>query len=108
MGLKIRLRRHKNIPILKIVGDVVGESVRKIPEKIQSLLERDTNTVIIDLSDISSMDSNGLGMFVYSWKQLDSQKKKLLFLNPNDYVRTLFEGSNLHRIFTIIDSLEAL
>jgi anti-sigma B factor antagonist len=108
MGVRIKLRKHNGIPVLQVSGDLVGEEVRKVSEKITKLAEGDAVTVVVDVSELNSVDSHGLGMFVFSWKLLDSQDKKLLFLNPSEYIKNLFEGSNLHKVFTIIDSLEGL
>jgi anti-sigma B factor antagonist len=108
MGLRIKMKKHNGVPVMLLSGAAVGEDVRKVSEKINRLAEGDSSTVVIDLSDLDSVDSNGLGMFVFSWKLLDSQQKKLLFLNPTGFVKNLFEGSNLHKVFTIIDTLEGL
>jgi anti-sigma B factor antagonist len=108
MGLRIRMKKHNATPVLQLSGNAVGEDVRKISEKISGLAEGDWSTVVIDISNLDSVDSNGLGVFVFSWKLLESKGKRLLFLNPNGFVKDLFEGSNLHKVFTIIDSLEGL
>lgn len=108
MSLKIKMRKHNDLPVLQLSGSAVGEDVRKISEKISSLADGDWTTVIMDISDLESVDSNGLGAFVFSWKLLESKSKKLLFVNPNGFIRDLLTGSNLHRVFTIVDSMEGL
>jgi len=108
MGLRIKLRKHNNMPVLQLSGSAVGEDVRKISEKISELADGDAPTVIMDIADLESVDSNGLGAFVFSWKLLDSKHKKLLFVNPTAFIKDLLEGANLHKVFTIVDSMEEL
>jgi anti-anti-sigma factor len=96
------------MPVLQLSGSAVGEDVRKISEKISELADGNAATVIMDIADLESVDSNGLGAFVFSWKLLDSRDKKLLFVNPNSFIKDLLEGANLHKVFTIMDSMEGL
>jgi anti-anti-sigma factor len=108
MSLKLKMRKHNDVPILVLSGDAVGQDVSKVAEKINDLVEGGITTIVIDCSELKSVDSHGLGMFVFSWKLMDSQKRRLVFLNPSEFVKNLFEGSNLDKVFTIIDSLEAI
>jgi anti-anti-sigma factor len=108
MSLKLRMRKHNDIPILLLSGDAVGQDVSKVAEKINDLVESGNTTIAIDCSELNAVDSHGLGMFVFSWKLMDSQKRRLLFVNPSEFVKNLFEGSNLDRVFTIIGSVEEL
>jgi anti-anti-sigma factor len=108
MSLRIKIKKHGDVPIIHLSGDAVGEEVSKVSEKVRDLMQTDAATIVVDCSDLASVDSYGLGMFVFSWKVLDEQKRRLVFLNPSPFVKNLFEGSNLDKVFTIIDSIEAL
>jgi anti-anti-sigma factor len=108
MRLKLRMRKHNDVPIIVLSGDAVGQDVSKVAEKITALIEDGAATIAVDCSALNAVDSHGLGMFVFSWKLMDARKRRLVFMNPSDFVKNLFEGSNLHRVFTIVDSVEAL
>lgn len=108
MSLKLRMRKHNDVPILVLSGDAVGQEVSKVAEKINDLVETGITTIAIDCSELNSVDSHGLGMFIFSWKLMDSQKRRLLFMNPSEFVKTLFESSNLDKVFTIVGSVEDL
>jgi anti-anti-sigma factor len=102
------MRKHNDVPILVLSGDAVGQEVSKVAEKINDLVETGITTIAIDCSELNSVDSHGLGMFIFSWKLMDSQKRRLLFMNPSEFVKTLFESSNLDKVFTIVGSVEDL
>jgi anti-anti-sigma factor len=108
MSLKLRMRKHNDIPILVLSGEAVGQDVSKVAEKINDLVESGNTTIAIDCSELSTVDSHGLGMFIFSWKLMDSQKRRLLFMNPSAFVKNLFESSNLDKVFTVIGSVEEL
>jgi anti-anti-sigma factor len=108
MSLRLRMRKHHDVPIIALSGDAVGQDVSKVAEKINDLAEGGTTTIVIDCSELTAVDSHGLGMLIFSYKLMDSQKRRLLFLNPSEFVKDLFENSNLDRVFTIIGSLEEI
>jgi anti-anti-sigma factor len=108
MNLKLKMKKHNDIPILVLSGNAVGQDVCKVAEKIESLIKSGTKTIAIDCENLDSIDSHGLGMFVFSWKLMEAQKRKLVFLNPSEFIKNLFEGANLDRVFTIIASIEEL
>ncbi len=108
MSLKLKMKKHNDIPILVLSGDAVGQDVSKVAEKIESLIKSGAMKIAIDCEELDSIDSHGLGMFVFSWKLMEAQKRKLVFLSPSEFIRNLFEGANLHRVFTIVASVEEL
>jgi anti-sigma B factor antagonist len=108
MGLKIKTKKHGDIPVVEIIGEAVGQDVVKISKKLESYLTENALKVIVDLSETTVVDSYGLGVFVFSWKQFDSRDRQLVFYNPQGYVRELFEGTNLDKVLKITDSLEGL
>jgi|WetSurMetagenome_2_1015567.scaffolds.fasta_scaffold351031_2 anti-anti-sigma factor len=108
MGLKIKTQKHGEIPVIKIIGEAVGRDVAKISKKLDSYLNSADPVIAVDLSETYVIDSYGLGVFVFSWKQFASQKKQLVFVNPQGFVKNLFDGTNLTKIINIVDSLDSL
>ena len=98
MRLKIRMKKHNATPVLQLEGNATGEDVRKISQRMSILSEGDFSTVVIDLSELETVDSNGLGVFVFSWKLLQSKSKRLLFFDPRGFVKELFEGAAFDKV----------
>jgi anti-anti-sigma factor len=108
MSLKIKVKKHGDIPVIGIEGEAVGREVVKISKKLDSYLKTTDPVIAVDLSETEIIDSYGLGVLVFSWKQFASQKRQLVFVNPQGFVKNLFDGTNLTKIINIVDSLEAL
>jgi anti-anti-sigma factor len=108
MSIKIRIKKHKNIPVVKIDGDMVGSSSGMLSSKFESLIGDNAPVVAVDMSGTSSLDSSALGVFVFAWKQLTAKNRKLVFVCPQGFVRSLFESTNLGKVFPIVDSVEEL
>ncbi|MEB3118546.1 MAG: STAS domain-containing protein [Limnothrix sp.] len=62
---------------------------------------------LLDLSQVSSIDSSGLSAFIAGFKLARQQGGALLFCAPSDPVRMVFEIAQLDRVFPIYESQAA-
>ena len=108
MSIKISVRKCREIPVVGIVGELSGESVGKIAARLEKLRKLDNKTIAVDLSRTTFIDSHGLGVFVYCWRQLENEQRNLVFVNPQGFILNMFRNTNLDRLFKVVDSLEAL
>jgi len=104
MSLKLRVRKKGDVPILDIDGEITGKDVGKVAARLDSLRKTNSKTVVVDLSRTLFIDSPGLGAFVYCRKVLQTENKEIVLLNPQGFVRTLLNGTNLDKVFRIIVS----
>lgn len=62
---------------------------------------------LLDLSQVSSIDSSGLSTLIAGFKLARQRGCSLLFCAPSDPVRMVFEIAQLDRVFPIYDSQAA-
>ena len=108
MNFKIKMKKHNNIPIIKLIGEVAAQNIHALSKKLESLIDGNHPIIVVDLNETRYIDSHGLGVFVYSWKMMKNKNKRLVFLNSQEFIRNMFEGTNLHQILTIVDDLEKI
>lgn len=108
MSLKLKIRKAGSTPVLTISGDITGSNVGKISSKLEGIQRVFSGKIAIDLSQTTFIDSHGLGVFVFFFRRFSEEKRQLVFLKPSDFIRDLFTGSNLNKIFTIVDNEESL
>lgn len=108
MSIKIRIRKVKEVPVLELGGDVTGEHIVKITSRLESLIKEHPGSVAVDLTNTTFIDSHGLGAFVYCWRLLHQDKRQLIFINPQTFIRNMFAGTNLDKIFKVVNSDEEL
>lgn len=108
MSLKIKIKKHNDIPVVQIIGQAVGQDVAKISKKLEPYLTSSELKIAIDLTETTAIDSYGLGVFVFSWKQFSLQNRQLIFVNPQGFVRDLFEDTNLDKVLITSESIESL
>ena len=108
MSFRIKIRKTSSAVILSLSGDITGSSVGKISAKLESIQKMFPGTIAIDLSETTFIDSHGLGVFVFFYRRLSEENRRLVFLKPSEFILDLFSGSNLVKIFTIVNSEEEL
>lgn len=108
MSCKISVRKNGAIPVLVVDGDLTGAEIAKVAKKLETIRKGKAAKVAVDLSQTTFIDSHGLGAFVYSWRLLEEEKRQLVFLNPSSFVRNTLNGTNLDKVFIIVESEEKL
>jgi anti-anti-sigma factor len=106
--MKIKAGKTKGYPSLEISGEIIGESASEIAKKLEILRKKDTLPIVVDFSNVTMIDSYGLGALVYAWKQFQEESRKLIFLCQSPFDREFFTSASLDRIFTIVYSVEEL
>jgi anti-sigma B factor antagonist len=104
MSFKLKVKKTDTAVILVISGDVTGNSVGKISAKLENIQKIFAGTIAIDLSETTFIDSHGLGVFVFFYRRFTEEQRELVFLKPSEFILDLFSGSNLDKIFTIVNS----
>lgn len=108
MSCKIKIKRHNDVPVIKIIGELAGGDSAGVSKKILAHGNVKTRKVVIDLSETTFIDSHGLGALVYAWKMLENGGKELVLLDPPSFFHTILGGTNLSSLIKVIDSLESL
>ena len=60
--------------------------------------------ILIDLQDVTFIDSSGLGALVSALKTVRSKGSKLFICSINDQIRMLFELTSMDRVFKVYKS----
>ena len=108
MSFKIRTRKLNGLPVLALAGELAGVGVSEIAERLERLRKATSQAIVVDLSKATFIDSHGLGVFVFFFRRFAEERRELVFIRPSEFVRDLFNGSNLNKVFTIVDSEEGL
>jgi anti-sigma B factor antagonist len=65
------------------------------------LAEGENKSIIVNLKDVSYLDSTGLGVFVGLFKQLKKNDGELKLIDLSDRLKRLFEITGLSNIMNI-------
>ena len=104
-AMNISVRKENDVAIVDFEGRLavgVGDTV--LPDLINELLEGGVKKILLNLSGMEYIDSNGLGELVQSLKTSKRYGASLRLLKPQDRVAKTLRLTNLLPMFSVYDS----
>jgi anti-sigma B factor antagonist len=86
-------------------GPLESSNVEPFRETMANLVANTTN-LLIDIGNVTFLDSSGLGALVAIWKSISSRNGEVKLCRIGPSVRTVFELTRIHRILEIYDTEE--
>lgn len=101
MNLKVKKVSEGTKHYLEVAGELDAYTAPELRQKLIPLVEQKGHTLIVDLSDVTYMDSTGLGVFVGAIKAEKRHQSEVILKNMTERVRRLFDITGLDEIMTI-------
>lgn len=95
-----------SIKILEPSGVFDIDNGNKLRREVIDLLDGGADIILINLKDVSFMNSSGLGALVATYKTVKTANKQLYLSNLNDQLIIIFELTRMDSIFTIFKTVE--
>ena len=103
--MNIETRKKGDVVIIDFEGRLaVGVGDDLLPKLVEQLLEEGSKKILLNLSDLDYIDSNGLGELVQSLKTAKRFDASLRLLKPHDRVKKTLRLTNLLPMFAVYDS----
>lgn len=99
------IKTEKNTLITEISGELDHHSAAKIRSEIDAAISEETKNIILDLTNLTFMDSSGIGMIMGRYKKIQHHSGKLIIVAPKPQVKRILEMSGLLNIITIEASI---
>jgi len=103
--MKLDERESGDVTVLTITGEITlsaGGDVQ-LKDKIQSLLQQGRRKILLDLGNVSYVDSAGLGQLVQATVTASKNGGKLKLLNLTKRLNDLLVVTKLSTVFEIVD-----
>ncbi|MBF2035479.1 MAG: STAS domain-containing protein [Leptolyngbyaceae cyanobacterium T60_A2020_046] len=91
-----------SVKIIEPSGILDGTQADIFRKDVDEALASGADVLLIDLKDITFVDSSGLGMLVVVLKKVRASKKQMYVCSINDQVRMLFELTSMDRVFEVL------
>jgi anti-sigma B factor antagonist len=106
--LTIRERQIEDISILDLEGKIMlGEGTQELRSTIRTHIEKSTKKILLNLENVSTMDSSGLGELVAAYTSVTKNNGQIKLLNLSKRVHELMFITKLLTVFDVYDD-EAL
>lgn len=105
--MDITTRKVGDVTIVDFVGRLaIGVSDSVLPRIIGEILGDGSKKILLNLSDMDYIDSNGLGELVQVFRESKRSGASLRLLKPHDRVAKTLRLTNLLPMFTVYESEE--
>jgi anti-sigma B factor antagonist len=105
-SMQISERQVGKVTVIDISGKVVlgdgGDS--QVKEKLLTLAEKGQKKLLVNLAEVTYVDSAGLGAIVHSYTAVTKQGGELKLVNATKRIRDLLAITKLLTVFEIFDS----
>jgi anti-sigma B factor antagonist len=103
--MDIVVRKTGDVTIVDFNGRLAaGVSDTLLPRMIQEILDEGSKKILLNLSNMDYIDSNGLGELVQSYREAQRAGAKLCLLKPQDRVAKTLRLTNLLPMFKVYES----
>jgi anti-sigma B factor antagonist len=106
--LSITQREAGDVTILDLSGKItIGEGSVQLRETVRQLLEGGRKKILLNLGDVSYVDSSGIGELVSSYTTANKSEGQLKLLNLTKKIQDLLAITKLLTVFEIHESEDA-
>lgn len=97
-----------NILIVTLKGELDHHSAESTRKKIdKEIMEKGSRNIILDLKELSFMDSSGIGLIMGRYKNISEKDGKLLVISGNQYVDRILKMSGLLKIIKAYPEMDS-
>ncbi|MDJ0689101.1 MAG: STAS domain-containing protein [Xenococcaceae cyanobacterium MO_188.B32] len=94
------------VQVIEPEGILDGTKTDKFRQEIDECVRTGANIILVDFTNVTFMDSSGLGALVLSLKTIRTAGAKLFICSINEQIKMLFELTSMDRVFEIFSSRE--
>lgn len=104
-NLKITERKSGSIIILDLDGKIrLGDGSAELHEELRLLVNREEKKILLNMANVSHIDSSGLGELVNGFNTLERSGGELKLFHLSDKVHELMTMTKLLTVFDIYDN----
>ena len=104
--MRLDLREENGVGILVLSGQLTTDSGGQFREAIDTLIESGRTNILLDLTELSYMDSSGIGELVAGYRTFQRLGGALKILKPSKRIQNSLELTQLLPIFEVFDDAE--
>jgi anti-sigma B factor antagonist len=100
--MKLKTKEIKGVIVIELDGNVMGgPDATALNDYLHQLITENRKKVVIDLKEVSFVNSSGLGMLIGGLTTLRHSGGELKLARASKKVETLLEMTKLHKVFDL-------
>ncbi len=105
MELQIRDEQDGAMCVLTLQGEVDVYTAPALKEKLVNNIEQGCNNVLVDMEDVTFIDSSGLGVLVSALRRARERGGSVRIRCTRDNILKIFRITGLDKVFPIYSDL---
>ena len=102
MALKVTTRETDGVAVLALDGRIVlGEETNKLRESVKNLVSQGKRRIVLDVKNVTMIDSSGLGALVAAYSSAKSGGASLRLCNLGAHFNELLQITRLLTVFDV-------
>jgi anti-sigma B factor antagonist len=102
--MKAIIRQVDSVTVMDISGRItLGEGCSQLREMIRDQVSKGNRRVLLNLADVTYIDSSGIGELVSAFTAVTNQGGQLKLLNLTKKVHDLLQITKLYTVFDVHD-----
>ena len=102
--MQTRSRELNGVTVLDLTGRItIGEGSASLRDRIQDELAKGNRHILLNLADVSYIDSSGLGELISAYASARNRGGEVKLSNLSKKVHNLMEIVKLYTVFDIFD-----
>ncbi len=104
-NLTISKRQAEGVTIVDLAGKVaLGETNQQLHESMRQLVQEGKKNVVLNLANVTMIDSSGLGELVAGYATLEKNDGTLKLANIPDRILELMTITKLYTVFDVFEN----
>ena len=104
MSIKANMRQVNGVTVVDVSGRItLGEGSATLRETVRDLLNRGQKKILLNLGDVTYIDSSGIGELVSGFTTVTNQGGQLKLLSLTKKVHDLLQITKLYTVFDVHD-----
>ncbi len=104
--MEIKIRDHEGVKIISLSGDIDMDTSPELRKQLLLLIDQRTPVIMVDLDNVTYIDSSGIATFVEGLKAMMAYSGRLKFFGIPPRVKEIFTFSKLDKVFDMYGSIE--
>jgi anti-sigma B factor antagonist len=105
VDISVTLSEDANVTVVSVGGEIDVYTAPILREALDQQIALGHGNLIVDLDDVTFMDSTGLGVLVGRLKRVRGQAGSLRLVCTQERVLKVFKITGLDKVFAIYESL---
>ncbi len=101
MRIETSLRHLDGIPVLDVVGEIDIYTTPQFKEAVSAAIDENKPAIIINMTQVTYMDSSGFGTLLSATKRLRPLDGALYLSGCNDSIQRMLQITRLNTIFGV-------